>query len=825
MEHLKVKNSLRVGDADTVVPFVPMEPGKISWYACGPTVYDKSHLGHARNYVSTDIIRRILIHYFGYKVNFVMNMTDVDDKIIVKARQQRLLEHCRQQARSPEEMYQLGLDAFRHYARKYVRPIDTGIGDLDETNYADRKKRSYGKVLHGKKLRGNGQPGEEEAKIKMHLENLDAACSALQSANVFPGINEVLKPYLDSTSDNTLNTEDHSIFTDLTQHMEDLFMQDMDRLNVLRPDHITRVTQYMPKIVDFVKRLVDKGFAYQAQGSVYFDIAAFQDAGNTYARLRPESKNDKSLQDEGEGSLSHSLTGKRNPGDFALWKKSKDGEPFWPSPWGNGRPGWHIECSVMASDILGSRMDIHSGGIDLAFPHHDNELAQSEAYFCESGKGEHTWVNYFLHMGHLTISGSKMSKSLKNFQTIQDALDTAYTPRGLRIIFLMGKWNDRVEISPAMKEQADSWENTITSFMRTVKAKLADADLAHGVESLSVGQQGNSSTDMLAELQEAKKDVETALCNSFDTPQVMRILLKLVSSANVYMADNGNLAALETVARWITKMVGILGLDVNAKPPYENLGWDSTIAQDADPARVVIPYIEALRKVQSEVRQLYLHDEETSALLAQTGQEEFESVMATGTRDLEKLALPYVRIMSRIRDRLRLLPSSELLDVQRDILPLTDRIRDHDLVNVGVQLVDQADKSPHALALFAPAEELIAARNEKAAREAKNAELKEAARLEAARIASERNSQRSIHPKDMFLKDDKFSAFDQRGLPTQIRSGNQVSKSQQKYHLKNWLKQKQRYSDWLKEKYGLDSHQYQAFDEWLRETEAEGEGE
>jgi cysteinyl-tRNA synthetase len=235
----------------------------------------------------------------------------------------------------------------------------------------------------------------------------------------------------------------------------------MDALNVLRPDVITRVTEYVPQIAKFVERIVEKGFAYESEGSVYFDISSFEKAGNTYARLRPESRNDKGLQDEGEGSLSKNLVGKRSAGDFALWKKSKKGEPYWPSKWGDGRPGWHIECSVMASDVLGSVMDLHSGGIDLAFPHHDNELAQSEAFFCDHSKGEHTWVNYFLHMGHLSISGSKMSKSLKNFQTIQDALATSYTARGMRVVFLMGRWNDGVEISPAMRAQAESWEVAI----------------------------------------------------------------------------------------------------------------------------------------------------------------------------------------------------------------------------------------------------------------------------------------------------------------------------------------------------------------------------
>lgn len=333
---------------------------------------------------------------------------------------------------------------------------------MDEETYASRKEQAYGHVLSGGTISGEGKPGDAEAKIRMHLENMDVAAIAIKANTIFPGADEIFLPYLDTLYKETIDTGDQSMFTDLTQSMEADFMADMDSLNVLRPDVITRVTEYVPQIAAFVERLVDKGFAYEAEGSVYFDIASFEKAGNKYARLRPDSRNDASLQEEGEGSLSKNLTGKKSAGDFALWKKSKAGEPFWPSKWGNGRPGWHIECSVMASDILGATLDVHSGGTDLAFPHHDNELAQSEAYFCEPGKGEHTWVKYFLHTGHLTISGSKMSKSLKNFQTIKDALATSYTPRSMRILLLLGKWNDRIEVSPEMRAQVDSWDTTIS---------------------------------------------------------------------------------------------------------------------------------------------------------------------------------------------------------------------------------------------------------------------------------------------------------------------------------------------------------------------------
>lgn len=357
---------------------------------------------------------------------------------------------------------QLASAAFESYAKGNLPELlNTAYGtELTPGNYAERRQAAYGKVLAGGTLTGVGKPGDDEAKMKMHLSNLTAAAEAIEGEKVFGGADEILLPYIDSLYKETVDAKDHTIWTDVTQYWEQQFMEDMDALNILRPDVITRVTAYVPQIALFVEKIMEKGFAYEADGSVYFDIDSFVKAGNPYARLRPESKNDKALQEEGEGSLGKSLGGKRGAGDFALWKKSKAGEPSWPSPWGDGRPGWHIECSVMASDILGSQMDIHSGGVDLAFPHHDNELAQSEAYFCEHGH-EHTWVKYFMHMGHLSIAGSKMSKSLKNFQTIRDALKTDYTPRSMRIVFLLGRWNDGVEISPMMREQANSWESSV----------------------------------------------------------------------------------------------------------------------------------------------------------------------------------------------------------------------------------------------------------------------------------------------------------------------------------------------------------------------------
>lgn len=195
----------------------------------------------------------------------------------------------------------------------------------------------------------------------------------------------------------------------------------MEALNVRLPNVITRVSEYVPEIVAFIDGIIKKGFAYEANGSVYFDVLGFaNDKDHTYAKLEPTSFGDAEKLKEGEGSLGAATEGdKRNPQDFALWKKSKPGEPLWESPWGPGRPGWHIECSAMAHEVFKEfPIDIHSGGCDLRFPHHDNEMAQSEAYY-----GCDNWIQHFWHTGHLHIDKLKMSKSLKNFLTIREILD------------------------------------------------------------------------------------------------------------------------------------------------------------------------------------------------------------------------------------------------------------------------------------------------------------------------------------------------------------------------------------------------------------------
>jgi len=270
----------------------------------------------------------------------------------------------------------------------------------------------------------------------------------------------------------------------------------------------------VPEIIPFIQRIVDNGFAYASNGSVYFDVAAYRASKrHTYGKLVPENVGNQAAVEEGEGVLAASAGAADKHGhcDFALWKASKDGEPWWDSPWGRGRPGWHIECSTMCAETLGplagGPIDIHSGGIDLRFPHHDNEIAQSEAFY----DTDRQWVNYFLHTGHLNIEGLKMSKSLKNFVKIGEALER-YGARHLRLLFLTFRYNAAMDYSEAVMDAVAATDKPFVEFFANVKVALR----ATPVEGRA--KWGPREHEFSGALEEAKEGVRAALCDDLDTP-------------------------------------------------------------------------------------------------------------------------------------------------------------------------------------------------------------------------------------------------------------------------------------------------------------------
>lgn len=328
----------------------------------------------------------------------------MDDKIILRARQQHLFSKFREELpdghRSPEAL-KTSISALHEYIKKNLPLLPS---DVEPSDVQAKIDSAYSGVKKGESLTPPDPPGDREARIKMRLKAVEDAAQAISTANqntssisseeFYARTEDIFLPYLDNLQGPSIDSSDYSIFNALSRKYEDRFFQDMRDLAVLDPDVITRVTEYIPQIIAFTEKVVKNGFAYEVQespdkSSIYFDIAAFQKAGYPYARLEPWNRNNKELQADGEGALTAKTTDKKSSGDFALWKASKLGEPSWPSPWGGGRPGWHIECSAMASDVLGDQLDLHSGGllfpevmtnsdnilcgIDLCFPHHDNE--------------------------------------------------------------------------------------------------------------------------------------------------------------------------------------------------------------------------------------------------------------------------------------------------------------------------------------------------------------------------------------------------------------------------------------------------------------------
>ena len=381
-------------------------------YNCGPTVYNFIHVGNARPLVVFDTLRRYFI-YKGYDVDFVVNFTDIDDKLINRAKDE-----------------------------------NTTVFDV-----ADR--------------------------------------------------------YIDE------------------------FMQDANGLNLYTYKTINpRATEFIEPMLKFVGGLVEKGAAYPADGDVYFDITKAKD----YGKL--SGKNIDELQ---SGARIEVNSAKKNPGDFVLWKGKKEGEPFWASPWGDGRPGWHLECSVMAKTLLGETIDIHSGGEDLQFPHHENEIAQSETL---TGK---TFANYWLHNGMITVDGTKMSKSLGNFFTVREVANV-FDLEVLRFFLLSAHYRSPINYSYDAMEQTKAGLDRLYG-VRDHMEQLLKGDMEAG-----------NDADFDADVQKEKEEFMAAMDDDLNTARATGALFTLARDINTFIAKGPKKDSLQSAYDTFMELADVLGI-------------------------------------------------------------------------------------------------------------------------------------------------------------------------------------------------------------------------------------------------------------------------
>jgi cysteinyl-tRNA synthetase len=378
--------------------FVPLNAGKVTMYACGVTVYDYSHLGHARGAVVFDLIQR----YFrrkGFDVKYVRNFTDVDDKIINRAREEGI---------APTEL-----------AHKYI----------------------------------------------------------------------------------------------------EAYQEDMKRLGVGRPDIEPKATEHIAEMIEVIKGLVAKEHAYVVDGDVYFRVTSFKEYGKLSKR---------NIEDLQAGARVEVDERKLDPLDFALWKASKPGEPAWDSPWGPGRPGWHIECSAMGFKHLGETFDIHAGGKDLIFPHHENEIAQSEAF---SGK---RFVNYWLHNGFVNINQEKMSKSLGNFFTIRDILNQ-YDAEVVRLFLLSTHYRSPIDFSDAnLKDARAGLDRFYTMKEGVLKFLVGKKTPTMNPEEVIEA----ADRQLYEKIRDLPKAFEEAMDDDFNTAFAIGIIYDLVREVNKLLAES-----------------------------------------------------------------------------------------------------------------------------------------------------------------------------------------------------------------------------------------------------------------------------------------------
>lgn len=343
---------------------------------------------------------------------------------------------------------------------------------------------------------------------------------------------------IDDKMINRANQEGISV-SELADRFIAEYYRDADALGVRRPTHAPKATEHMAEIINLVATLIEKGHAYEVDGDVFFDVASFP----AYGVLAKQSLED--LQSAARTEINER---KKHPLDFALWKSKKEGEPSWPSPWGEGRPGWHIECSAMSMKYLGSTLDIHSGGTDLTFPHHENEIAQAEA---ATGK---TFAKYWIHNGYLLIDKEKMSKSLGNFLTARAALEK-FPPRAIRFFMLSAHYRSPINFSEESLVQAQSAMERLDNCW---------SDLQHSKK--NPGDKEGGSDELAALLDGLENRFREAMDDDFNTAAALGIIFEGVKGINTFLKestepDEASLDKAEQFLRTVDSILGIIGID------------------------------------------------------------------------------------------------------------------------------------------------------------------------------------------------------------------------------------------------------------------------
>jgi cysteinyl-tRNA synthetase len=400
--------------------FKPLNPPNVNFYICGPTVYDYFHIGNARSFIISDMLRRYLI-YKGYKVKFVMNITDIDDRIIKKSIDEKI--------------------SFNEVASKYTKA----------------------------------------------------------------------------------------------------FLEDIKALKLKPADVNPKATEHIGEIINLIKTLEEKGIAYNVDGDVFYDVSKFEG----YGKL--SGKNLEQLESGARVEINET---KKNPLDFALWKKAKPGEPLWESPWGKGRPGWHIECSAMSCKHLGESFDIHAGGNDLIFPHHENEIAQSEG---ATGK---PFVKYWLHFGFLNINEEKMSKSLGNFFTARDILKN-YSAEAIRLFFAQAYYRGPLNFSDELLQAAQKGVEKFVNLAQKINDEMKK-DNSEGVYPE-------------IDIKKYQNEFETVMDDDFNSAQGVAVIFDFAKEVNRIIASGEKIKRdfFIDVKNFLTKtavdVLGIMNFDSTAK--------------------------------------------------------------------------------------------------------------------------------------------------------------------------------------------------------------------------------------------------------------------